>query len=353
MKILQINTEKTWRGGERQTLLTLTGLGQAGLKPELLCLKGYPMDQQARAKYLSVHAVKDQKQAFRYLVKYGKKYDLIHAQTGRGQSLAVLTRPFHNRPVVYTRRVDFKPTGPVARLKYHYTNQLVAISPAIKEILEDFRPNAKIQVIPSCIDTSRDVLSASEKAVQLKKNYEGFAIIASIAAMVPHKDPLTMVRAIHHLKIVSSKKFIFLHFGNGELREDVSREIQRLKLENDYLLMGFEKEVEGFFPIFDVFTMSSKEEGLGSSVLEAFRYNVPVVSTSAGGLNDLVSDRGLICPVEDHECLAEKINELLDQPGKYREQTLKAHEYVLQTHSLEKMTSDYVDLYRSIINQGQ
>lgn len=353
MKVLQINTEKTWRGGERQTLLTLTGLGQAGLKPELLCLKDYPLARLARAKSLSIHEVKDQKQAFMYLLKHGKEFDLIHAQTGKGQSLAVLTRPFHNRPVVYTRRVDFKPTGPVARLKYHYTNQLVAISPAIKEILEDFRPNAKIQVIPSCIDTSRDILPASAKALQLKDKYPGFSIIASVAALVPHKDPLSMVRAIHHLKKISSRKFIFFHFGDGELQKDVSREVRRLKLENDYLLMGFEKEVENFFKIFDIFVMSSREEGLGSSVLEAFRYKVPVVSTSAGGLNELVSDRGIICPVEDHECLAEKINELLDQPGKYREQTLKAHEYVLQTHSLEKMTTDYVDLYRSLINQGQ
>ncbi|MCA1743597.1 MAG: glycosyltransferase family 4 protein [Desulfovibrionales bacterium] len=349
MKILQINTEKTWRGGERQTLFTLMGLKQAGHNAELLCLRGYPMSQQAKAKSLSIHEVRNQKEAFRFLLKHGRKFDLLHAQTGKGQSLSVLTRPFHSRPVVYTRRVDFKPSGLVAKLKYHFTHQLVAISPAIKDILKDFCPQAKIPVIPSCIDTSRNVLSASEKAVQLKKKYEGFAIIASVAAMVPHKDPLTMVRAIHHLKKISSRKFIFLHFGNGELQENVSREVRRLELENDYLLMGFEKEVEGFFPIFDVFAMSSREEGLGSSVLDAFRYKVPVVSTSAGGLRDLVSGRGLVCPVEDHECLSEKINELLVQPGRYQEQTLKAHEYVLQNHSLKKMTADYIDLYRSLI----
>ena len=43
MHILQINTEKGWRGGERQTLLSMEGLRDAGVTVTLLCIKNRPL----------------------------------------------------------------------------------------------------------------------------------------------------------------------------------------------------------------------------------------------------------------------------------------------------------------------
>lgn len=348
-KILQVNTEKTWRGGERQTILTMKGLLDAGLKASLLCLEGHPLAEKAARESMPLVRVRDQKQAFIYLLRYGSSFDLIHAQTGRAQSLAVLARPFHRRGILYTRRVDFKPHGLAAKLKYRFTDQLMAISPAIREILNSFMPRRDIRIIPSCVDTSRGTYPASEKALELKKKFPSRKIVATIAAMVPHKDPLTMVRTVHELKRLAPDKFVFLHFGGGELEKKVDVEISRLGLEHDYLLMGFESEVESFYPAFDIFVMSSREEGLGSSVLEAFRYGVPVVSTRAGGLEGLVSGRGMVCPVHDHACLARKISMLLDSPEQYKEMVQKANDYVLGQHSLEKMTRDYIRVYESML----
>jgi glycosyltransferase involved in cell wall biosynthesis len=349
LKILQINTEKTWRGGERQTLLTMKGLLDAGVDVKLLCLADYPLARRAARDSMPLILMPGQKQALGYLIKKGRSYDLLHAQTSKAQSLAVMSRPFHGRKIVYTRRVDFRPNGLSTKLKYRLTDHLVAISPAISEILESFVPGKTIRIIPSCVDTSRNVRSASEKALNLKKNYPEHKIVATIAAMVNHKDPLTMVRAVYELKKLAEDAFIFIHFGLGELEVLVRAEINRLGLEKDYLLMGFEDDVESFFPIFDVFVMSSQEEGLGSSVLEAFRYRVPVVSTRAGGLERLVSGRGLVCNAQDNECLAAKINELLMSPERYRDMVQKAQDYVLVEHSLEKMTSDYIRVYEQML----
>ncbi len=351
MKILQINTEKTWRGGERQTLLTMKGLLKAGFHPHLLCLEDHPLAVRANHESMPLVTVRDQKQALVYLVKNGRSFDLLHAQTSKAQSLAVMSLPFHRRKVLYTRRVDFRPRGLASRLKYRLTNQIVAISPAIRDILESFLPGRNIKIIPSCIDTSRNTLPASENALELKNKYPDRKIVASIAALVPHKDPLTMVRTIYELKRLAGDAFIFIHFGRGELEEMVRSEVKRLGLEDHYLLMGFEDDVERFFPVFDVFVMSSREEGLGSSVLEAFRYKTPVVSTRAGGLEKLVSGRGLVCGVQDHECLAKKINELLVSRERFKDMVQKAHDYVLSRHSLEKITGDYTRVYEQMLNE--
>ena len=50
LRVLLINTEKIWRGGERQTLYTLQGLLSEGVKASLLCLKDYPLHRQAQKK---------------------------------------------------------------------------------------------------------------------------------------------------------------------------------------------------------------------------------------------------------------------------------------------------------------
>jgi glycosyltransferase involved in cell wall biosynthesis len=349
LKILQINTEKTWRGGERQTLLTMKGLLDAHVDAQLLCLADYPLARKAAQESTPLILLPGQKQALGYLIKNGRSFDLLHAQTGKAQSLAAMSKAFHGRKVVYTRRVDFRPSGLGAKLKYRLTDQVVAISPAIREILESFLPGRTIRIIPSCVDTSRNASSASEKALNLKKNHPNRKIVATIAAMVPHKDPLTMVRTVYELKKLAGDAFIFIHFGLGELEGMVRSEINRLGLENDYLLMGFDDDVESFFPIFDVFVMSSQEEGLGSSVLEAFRYRVPVVSTRAGGLERLVSGRGLLCPVRDYACLAGKINELLNSFERFKKMVQKAHDYVLARHSLDKMTRDYIRVYQQML----
>ncbi|WP_028573958.1 glycosyltransferase family 4 protein [Desulfonatronovibrio hydrogenovorans] len=351
MKILQVNTEKTWRGGERQTLLTIKGLKLAGLDPHLLCLDGYPLFQKASQKNLPVIGVSSQIQALKTLARRGSEYDLIHAQTGRAQSLAVITSPFHRRKIVYTRRVDFIPRGIVSWLKYKHTNQLAAISPAIKDILQNFLPGREVPVIPSCIDTSRDTMPASDRAQQIRTRHPGKKIVATIAAMVPHKDPLTMLKAVSRLRELAPDRFVFLHFGQGEMEKEVRSWIKEFGLEKDYLLMGFSPEVESFFPVMDAFVMSSQEEGLGSSVLEAFRYEVPVVSTTAGGLGHLVSGRGLSCPPGDHECLAQNINRLLDDPDSARMFVNRAQGYVLAEHSLEKMATDYIRLYQGMLKE--
>ena len=349
LRILQINTEKTWRGGERQTLLTMKGLLGAGIKVRLLCLENHPLAVKAAQESIPMIMVRNQKHALMYLVKHGSAFDLIHAQTGKALSLAVIAKSFHRRKVLYTRRVDFRPRGAVAKLKYRLTDQIVAISPAIKDILQAFMPSGDIEVIPSCIDTSREALPAKEKALEFKEKFRPRKIIGTIAAMVPHKDPLTMVRAVSELNRLSPVKFVFLHFGTGELEERVKAEVRRLGLEDKYLFMGFKEDVETFYPIFDVFVMSSQEEGLGSSVLEAFRYKVPVVSTRAGGLEKLVSGRGLLCPVNDHVCLARNISRLLSSPEQFRQMVQKAHDYVLDRHSLERMTRDYIRVYERML----
>ncbi|MFN3739683.1 MAG: glycosyltransferase family 4 protein [Thermodesulfovibrionales bacterium] len=348
MKILEINTERTWRGGERQTLYTVEGLRDKGINVELLCLNNYPLYRRAIKKGGMVHGVKDNLRALLFLLKNGKNFDILHCQTAKAQTLAIISKPFHGRPVVYTRRVDFRPSGILTRLKYRFTDRVIAISQKIRQILKDLKPSEEIEVIPDCV---RERELDRERAFKLKTalNIRDKKILATMAALDPHKDPFTMVETIRLLS-QKRKDFVFLHFGEGELKRELENRIKAYALEDRYFLMGFHEDVEDYFSIIDIFVMSSSEEGLGSVVLDAFLYKVPVVSTDAGGLKETVEGRGITCPVRDANCLANAIERLMDNEDLRKELTEKAYRDVKYLYSIERMTEDYLKIFESILS---
>lgn len=348
MRILEINTERSWRGGERQTFFNIRGLKDCGNTVELLCRKGYPLAEKARALGIVVHEVNAAADAIPFLLRNGSSYDIIHAQTAKAQFHAVLTRPFHQRPVVYSRRVDFVPKGAMTKMKYLLTTQTVAISEAIRGILVVFGIK-NVALISDAVEQKTLDRSRAEQIIR-EAGAEGKKIIGTTAALVQHKDPLTMVRAIAALS-AKRNDFIFLHFGDGVLHENVRSEIERLNISHCYKLMGFIPDVEDLFCCFDVFTMSSEEEGLGSSVLDAFIYKVPVATTDAGGLKEIAQHHAMVSRVKDHDKLADNINELLEDHKLVSKLKEEAYHYVLREHSVEKIAKEYHELFTKLIHQ--
>ena len=109
--------------------------------------------------------------------------------------------------------------------------------------------------------------------------------------------------------------------------------------------MGFHKDVEDYIAAFHVFAMSSQEEGLGSSVLDAFLYNVPVVGTDAGGLKDILADgRAIMVAKQNGKLLGEAINTLLTDRDRAKAIANKAHNYVINFHSRTYITQQYLEL---------
>ena len=113
--------------------------------------------------------------------------------------------------------------------------------------------------------------------------------------------------------------------------------------------MGFYENVEDFFAIFDVFVMSSQEEGLGSSVLDAFIYRVPVVSTNAGGLKESVGDHGVLCPIKSPEALADGMHRVLSDAALRTDLVERAHAVALDVHSSERVTEEYLKLFEGML----
>lgn len=349
MKILEINTQRIWRGGEQQTYYITKGLFEKGVDVSLLCLKNSIIFSKSIESGLSVIGVDSDLDILRYLLTEGKKYEVIHCQTSKAQKFAVITKFAHRRPIVFTRRVGFPLKGIGTKIKYKLTDKVVAITDKGKRMISEFLPSSDVEVIPDCLVQKKPDIKRAE-SLKRKLNIENKKIIGTTTALTPVKDPFTFVKAIMTL-YKKRRDFIVLHFGEGKLFNQVKDEVIRNGLEGVYYLMGFDDRVVDFYPIFDVFVITSHMEVLCNSVLEAFMYKVPVVSTEAEGLRELVQDRGILCPVNDYYCISHAIDRLLDDSTLRKQFIDRAYSFVVENFQYDRIIERYIHLFRRIVKK--
>lgn len=349
LRILQINTERGWRGGERQTLLTAQGLRARGHHVELLLRKGSALAERARALGLVVHTARGGFAFGCWLALHGSRYDVLHAQTAKVVAWTVAAALAHRRPVVFSRRTSF-PVGArswVTGLKWRRLDQLVAISEAAADAPRALGVSTQVipsAVLPITVDASRLQHFLKQHAL------EGRRLVGTAAALSVEKDPVTLIQAAAKV-CAQFEDVVFVHWGAmGAASHAAEHAIAKLGLQDRYLLLGFEPEVERLFAALSVFVMASRFEALGSSVLDAMLQNVPVVSTDAGGLKETVSQgRGLVCAPGDAAAMAAHISFMLAQPEQAQAMARVACAAVRAEYAVDGMVERYVEVYRAVL----
>jgi glycosyltransferase involved in cell wall biosynthesis len=134
-----------------------------------------------------------------------------------------------------------------------------------------------------------------------------------VAAFVPHKDPVTFVRA---MAVVREKlpSVQALMLGEGPLRGEVESARRELSLNDVIHTPGHVPDAEPILVTADVATLSSREEGLGTTLLDAMAFGIPVAASAGGGISESVvnGETGLTAPVGDYRALGQAIIRLLE-----------------------------------------
>ncbi len=349
MHILQMNFERGWRGGERQTLLCMRQLRDAGHQVSLLTRRGGELARRAVAEGFAVHEHSSVATLCGFLLRRGRGFDILHAQTANMMTWLALFKPLLGRRVVFTRRTAF----PVVRRerqtawKWRCADALAAISAAAAA--EPRRLGLAVSVIPSAVEVKPIDQHHLDVFIQ-KFDLSNKRVLATAAALTREKDPCTLIRAVHGLLQIR-RDFVFLHLGaSGELEAQARGLVRELGLENHYVFAGFQPDVENLYRLMDVFVLSSRQEALGTSVLDAFLYSVPVVSTDAGGLREILADgRGISCQVGDYQALAQGMERALSDRGLRAGMVENARNYVLREHDAGVMAGRYLALYQRVL----
>jgi len=149
----------------------------------------------------------------------------------------------------------------------------------------------------------------------------------------------------------------FKVYGEGELREELLAKAERFGLDGRSIFPGAfasREELTRIMSNTDVFLLSSILEGQPLVVVEAMAYGCPIVTTNVGGIPELIQDgvNGLLCPPENPQCLAEKINKLIDDP-KLRQRLGKAARayYVQSPFEAKSVSSHFLSVYGEVLEE--
>jgi len=356
LTVLHVDTERGWRGGERQVLWVAAGMRDRGHRVIVVARPGDELARRAADLGLDVigaaprgeldlFAARDLRRA---ILRH--RVDVVHAHTAHAAALVALAHIGTPAKVVIARRVDFPLRRNLGtRLKYGRAHAVIAVSRAVADIVaEGGVARHRIHVVPDGVDLSRRVPAASPETLRSLGVPADAPLVVQVAALVSHKDPLTFVRAmgIARTRVPDLRA---LMVGEGPLRAAVHAEAARLGLDHVVLLTGFRHDADELLAAARVATLSSAEEGMGSVLLDAMALGVPIAATRAGGIPEVVRDgeTGLLSAPGDAHALAEHVVRLLSDRELAASLSARARERVSE-FSVERMVERTLEVYGSV-----
>ena len=351
-RIVHVASGREWRGGQRQVWLLARALAGRGLPQVVVTGRATELARRVCAAGVPVRPAAwrlglDPRVLWPILREARHPHSVLHAHDAHAVTLAGLVSQLTGTPLVVTRRVDF----PLRRRGYWARAQrIIAISNAVATMLQrDGIPPERISVVHSGISLE-SIAAVTRLGIRGRLGLPPKARVAvNVAALVPHKDHATLIAAAGRL----GQRFPDLHWviaGEGKLRPALEQMVFAAGLGPRVHLVGHIDDPVRLIADADLFVMSSREEGLGTSVLDAMALGIPVASTAAGGLPEMLGNgAGLVVSTGDGAALAGAVERILDDAALCARLAERGRAAVLRFTDA-RMADELVSVYRSCIH---
>ncbi len=237
---------------------------------------------------------------------------------------------------------------PVVTFSMEESDILTAVSENLKsETYNNFSIDKPIEVIYNFVDIQRfhnKPIDAFKKVIA--PNGERIIVHASNFRKVKRVgDVLKTFQLI--AKEIPAKLVLI---GDGPERPELEDLARGCSFKDDIRFLGKQEQMENILPIADLFLLPSEYESFGLAALEAMAAEVPVISTNAGGLPEIIIDGncGYMSNVGDVEAMAANAIKILKDDNVYA--TYKANALKqAQRFSIEHIVPQYEALYRKVV----
>lgn len=207
-------------------------------------------------------------------------------------------------------------------------------------------PLEKMVVIPSGIDTTRfRPLPPADFKVRLGVP-PGRRVVGAVTRMRVRKGVEEFLRALAAV-CARCPDAHALVAGDVSLDDELRALVRSLRLDDHLTLLGRRADMPEVISAFDVFVLSSHDEGMSNALLEAMAMEKAVVATGVGGTPEVVrhGHSGLLVPSKDPAALAAAVSELLEQPARAAEMGRLGRRIVEERFSAQAMVRQMERLY--------
>lgn len=175
-----------------------------------------------------------------------------------------------------------------------------------------------------------------------KKVYD----ICFVGRLTESKNPLRLINIVSLIKKkINNIKVVLV--GDGELRDECEKEIERLGLNSNISLVGFRKNPYTYLNKSKVFLFPSIWEGFGLVLFEALTLGLPCFSTRVGGIVDILNDNcGTFC--ETDEEFVNGIISILKDKKKYNKLSKYAIERSIELDNSDSYYEELSNMYNKL-----
>lgn len=318
--VLHVDTERGWRGGQRQVLLIGQGLRALGHRVLVAARPAEPLAVRAAEAGLTLVPCSPVSEidaiaalSLRRVIRR-ERVQIVHSHSAHALALAAMAVLGTRACLIVTRHTGFRlHDNPFTRWKFSRAHAVIAISRDVERVLVECGiDRERITVVPSGVPLQHPGDVASREARRSVGVPDGVPLVVQVGALGADKDPVTFLRAVAAAhRIVPTLRALLV--GAGPLHGALEAEIAARGLERVVQLTGFRSDAEALIAAADVVALCSVHEGLGTVLAEAMVCAKPVVATATGGIPEVVVDRetGLLAPPGDVEALGAAIVHLL------------------------------------------
>lgn len=358
MSFLFVDTEPYWRGGQDQLLTLLRGLIVHGHNLHLICMPQTLLEERAREAGITVHplAIRSEAGLMSFLpmlsIMWRVRPQVLAFNTPRAILLGnMASRIAGVRARIIFRRVNFPlRKNFFTRLKYRWgIDGIVTVSESIRQQLQtDGVPGERIHTVYEGIDLTP---YAKREAPNRRRPGEP-AVVGTVAHFSAEKGLFYLVEAAALIPEVHSR-LRFILVGDGACRRDLEQQVNDRGLQDCFHFAGFQKKPIPYLGSFDLFVLPSLSEGLSSSMLSAMAASLPVISTTVGGIPELVrhEENGLLVPPADPVALAEAIQRLGSDPDEAFRMGRQGRLRAEKQFTLQRMILQFEQLCARLIHE--
>ncbi len=284
--------------------------------------------------------------------------DLVHLHGSTSLTLAIIaSRLAKLPPFIFSKKTMF----PIKKRKqtlYKYNHpqikKILCVSEAAKKITEEaiIDRTKLITIYHGTRIDNKSAVTPFYLRNKLNIPVEN-KIVGHIGNHIPAKDLQTWISAIDLLYNKREKRqTTYIQFGSfSKDTEFLKQKVMQLGLQDVVHFMGYTENASNFMAQFDLFTISSKSEGLPQVIYEAAWHNVPVVATNVGGIPEFIESNynGLLSEREDALTLAKNIEKLLDHPSMGKLFAERSYNKLKPPFTAEAMARATLNIYREVL----
>jgi len=239
---------------------------------------------------------------------------------------------------------------PLVKFSIEESDGVTTVSRFLKEkTLTNYNIQKEIEVIYNFIDTEiyKPVQDACFRS-HIAPNGEKVLVHTSNFRVV--KRVTDTIRVLAKVKKEIPTKLVLI--GDGPDRSECERLTRELDLQKDVIFLGKQDALIEPLNASDIFLMPSQSESFGLSALQAMACGKPVISSSVGGLPELIlhNETGYIAEIGDIDRMAKYTIDLLTNEKKYKIFSKNSRDRAVNTFDKKLILPKYVEYYEKILN---